>query len=108
MKVNVGKTKVTVFERGEGTTECDILIEGDKAEQVKEFVYLGSLFKNDGQKKNESRINAVETRSLRSMCGVSGNDKYRKIDVRERCGLKDDVVTRVEKGILRRLGHLDE
>ncbi|GBP54681.1 hypothetical protein EVAR_47184_1 [Eumeta japonica] len=46
-KVNVGKTKVMTFKRGESTTECDILIEGDKVEQVKEFIYLGNLFTND-------------------------------------------------------------
>ncbi|GBP70539.1 hypothetical protein EVAR_47922_1 [Eumeta japonica] len=50
------------------------------------------------QKKNESRINAVEIRSLRSMCGVSRKDRCRKSDVRERCGLQEDVVTRVERG----------
>ncbi|GBP51117.1 hypothetical protein EVAR_31842_1 [Eumeta japonica] len=46
IKLNVGKTKVMVFEKDESTTECDILIEGEKVEQVKEFVYLGSLFTN--------------------------------------------------------------
>ncbi|GBP42129.1 hypothetical protein EVAR_21133_1 [Eumeta japonica] len=49
MKVKVGNTKVMVFERGENTTECDILIEGEKVEQVKEFVYLRSQFTNDGK-----------------------------------------------------------
>ncbi|GBP50109.1 hypothetical protein EVAR_17370_1 [Eumeta japonica] len=39
-----------VFEWGESTTECDILIEGEKVDQVKEFVYLGSLFTNDGKR----------------------------------------------------------
>ncbi|GBP45661.1 hypothetical protein EVAR_35928_1 [Eumeta japonica] len=34
IKLNVGKTKVMVFERGESRTECDILIEGEKVEQV--------------------------------------------------------------------------
>ncbi|GBP13892.1 hypothetical protein EVAR_10462_1 [Eumeta japonica] len=43
MKVNVCKTKVIVFKKGESTTECDILIEGENIEQVKE---LGSLFTN--------------------------------------------------------------
>ncbi|GBP82570.1 hypothetical protein EVAR_87816_1 [Eumeta japonica] len=116
--------------------ECDILIEDKKVKQVKEFVYLGSLFTNAGkhdrdmekrvnagnkangallvivnsksvfkqarlamhnavliptlmygseswvwQKKNESRINAVEMRSLRSMCGVSRKDRCRNSDV---------------------------
>ncbi|GBP26823.1 hypothetical protein EVAR_81188_1 [Eumeta japonica] len=47
MKVDVSKTKMMVFERDEITTECDILIESEKVEQEKEFVYLGSLFTND-------------------------------------------------------------
>ncbi|GBP62670.1 hypothetical protein EVAR_51916_1 [Eumeta japonica] len=49
------------------------------------------------QKKSGSRINAVEMRSLRGMCGVSREDRCRNSDVRERCGLKEDVVTRVER-----------
>ncbi|GBP70680.1 hypothetical protein EVAR_88855_1 [Eumeta japonica] len=46
-------------------------------------------------------------RSLRSMCGVSRKDRCRNSDVRERCGLKEDVVTRVERGMLRWFGHLE-
>ncbi|GBP77107.1 hypothetical protein EVAR_61109_1 [Eumeta japonica] len=42
VKVYVGKTKVMVFERGESTTECDLIIENEKVEQVKEFIYLCS------------------------------------------------------------------
>ncbi|GBP79693.1 hypothetical protein EVAR_55829_1 [Eumeta japonica] len=53
------------------------------------------------QKKNESRINAVEMPSLRSLCGVFQKDRRRYSDVRERCGLKEGVVTRVERGMLR-------
>ncbi|GBP06205.1 hypothetical protein EVAR_3564_1 [Eumeta japonica] len=37
-------------------------------------------------------------RSLRSMCGVSRKDRCRNSDVRERCGLKEEVVNRVERG----------
>ncbi|GBP12791.1 hypothetical protein EVAR_6117_1 [Eumeta japonica] len=58
-KANVGKTKLMVFERGESATECDIFIEDEKVEQVKE-----------------------------------------NSDVSERCGLKEDVVTRVEGGVI--------
>ncbi|GBP43316.1 hypothetical protein EVAR_31200_1 [Eumeta japonica] len=148
--------KVMVFERGESTTECDINIEGERVEHVKEFVYFSNLFTNDGnhdryierrvnvgnkangnllavmysksvsrqahlaihngvliltfmydskswvwQKKNESRINAVEVRSLCGVCGVSRKDRCRNSDVRERCGLKKDVVTWVERAMLR-------
>ncbi|GBP26688.1 hypothetical protein EVAR_23459_1 [Eumeta japonica] len=59
-KVNIGETKVMVFEKGESTTEYDILIENEKVEQVKEFVYLSSLFTNDGKydKYIERRVNA--------------------------------------------------
>ncbi|GBP15370.1 hypothetical protein EVAR_80548_1 [Eumeta japonica] len=34
-------------------------------------------------------------------------DRFRNSDVRERCGLKEDVVTIVERGILRWFGHLE-
>ncbi|GBP87522.1 hypothetical protein EVAR_57231_1 [Eumeta japonica] len=34
MKVNVGKSKVMVLERGENTSECDIFIEGKTTPQV--------------------------------------------------------------------------
>ncbi|GBP48776.1 Acid sphingomyelinase-like phosphodiesterase 3a [Eumeta japonica] len=49
------------------------------------------------QNNNESRVNAVEIRLLRIMCGVSRKNKYGNSDVRERCGLKDDVVARAER-----------
>ncbi|GBP08652.1 hypothetical protein EVAR_7256_1 [Eumeta japonica] len=38
-------------------------------------------------------------------CGV--NDRRRYSDIRVRCGLKEDLVTRVEKGMLRWFGHLE-
>jgi exonuclease III len=59
------------------------------------------------QKKHESKINAVEMRSLRSMCGVRLIDRVRNVEIRRRCGLKDDVVTRIERGMLRWFGHVE-
>ncbi|GBP07133.1 hypothetical protein EVAR_92046_1 [Eumeta japonica] len=38
-------------------TECDIIIEGEKVEQAKDFEYLGSLFTNDGKHKIYRRVN---------------------------------------------------
>ncbi|GBP84706.1 hypothetical protein EVAR_32332_1 [Eumeta japonica] len=60
-KVNFGKTKLMVFEKGENTTEGDILIEIEKIEQVKQFVYQGSLFVNDGEHDRdiERKVNGV-------------------------------------------------
>ncbi|KAJ2945399.1 hypothetical protein O0L34_g204 [Tuta absoluta] len=40
MKVNVSKTKAMVFEKEENMTECKIMIEEERVEQVKEFVYF--------------------------------------------------------------------
>ena len=49
----------------------------------------------------------MEMRSLRSMCGVTLIDRVRNEIIRERCGLKEDVVTKVEKSILRWFGHVE-
>ncbi|GBP77108.1 hypothetical protein EVAR_61110_1 [Eumeta japonica] len=38
---------------------------------------------------------------------MSGKDRCRNDDVRERCGLLEDVVTRVERGVLRWFRHLE-
>ncbi|GBP64079.1 hypothetical protein EVAR_51079_1 [Eumeta japonica] len=51
------------------------------------------------QKKYESKINAVEMRSMR---GMSSKDRCKNHDVRERCCLKEDVVTKVEKELSRK------
>ncbi|GBP15763.1 hypothetical protein EVAR_93945_1 [Eumeta japonica] len=60
------------------------------------------------QKKNESGINAVELRPfLDSMCEVSRNHKCRISGIRKQCGLKEEVVPRVERGMSRWFGHLE-
>ncbi|GBP29755.1 hypothetical protein EVAR_94595_1 [Eumeta japonica] len=46
----------------------------------------------------------MEMRLLRSMCEVSREDRCRNSDVRERCSLKEDVVTGVETGVRRWFG----
>ncbi|GBP42541.1 hypothetical protein EVAR_81991_1 [Eumeta japonica] len=45
------------------------------------------------QKKNGSKINAVEMLSLRNMCEVCLNGRCRNSDVEKQYGLKEDVVT---------------
>ncbi|GBP21248.1 hypothetical protein EVAR_84375_1 [Eumeta japonica] len=45
--------------------------------------------------------------SPNSMCGESRKDRCRYSDFRKRCGLKEDVATRVERGMLRWSGHLE-
>ncbi|GBP56665.1 hypothetical protein EVAR_12344_1 [Eumeta japonica] len=46
-------------------------------------------------------------RSLHRLCVVFLKDRCTNSDVRERCGLKEDVVTGVEGGMLRWFGHLE-
>jgi hypothetical protein len=41
------------------------------------------------------RINAVEIRALRSMIGVKLSDRVRNEVIREECGVKEDVVTKI-------------
>ncbi|GBP69726.1 hypothetical protein EVAR_79961_1 [Eumeta japonica] len=43
------------FKMGESRSECNLLIEGEKVEQAKEFVYLGSLFTNEGKHERSRR-----------------------------------------------------
>lgn len=162
MKMNVSKTKVMVFEKDEIMTDCEIMIGEERLEQVKEFVYLGTLFTGDGkhekdierrvnagnrvngalnafmgsqkitqkarvavhrgvlvptlmygseswvwQKRHQSRVNAVEMRALRSMCGVKLSDRIRNSVIRGKCGMDGDIVTKIEKGMLRWFGHVE-
>ncbi|GBP67988.1 hypothetical protein EVAR_57962_1 [Eumeta japonica] len=58
------------------------------------------------QKKNESRTDAMEMRSLRNVCGIFLKNRCMN-RVRERFGLKENVVTRIEKGVVRRFRHLE-
>ncbi|GBP54495.1 Outer dense fiber protein 3-like protein 2 [Eumeta japonica] len=125
MKVNVGKTKVMELESlfiNDGKYDRDIerrVNAGNKMNGAllaimnsKSVSRRARLATHNGvliptlmyssecwvwQKKNESRINAVEMRSLRSRYGVSRKDRCRNSDVTERCGLKEHVVTRVER-----------
>jgi hypothetical protein len=58
------------------------------------------------QKKHISRVNAVEMRAL-SMIGVKLSDMVRNEVIREECGVKEDVVTKIEKNMLRWFGHVE-
>jgi hypothetical protein len=59
------------------------------------------------QKKHISRVNAVEMRALRSMIGVKLSGRVRNEVIREECGVKEDVVTKIEKHMLRWFGHVE-
>jgi hypothetical protein len=46
-------------------------------------------------------------RALRSKIGVKLSDRVRTEVTREECGVKEDVVTNIEKNILRWFGHVE-
>jgi hypothetical protein len=48
-------------------------------------------------KKYVSRMNEVELRALRSMIGVKLSDRVRNEVIRDECGVKDDVVTKMRR-----------
>ena len=49
LKMNVGKTKVVVFDREGEHDDCNIRMRGEVVEQLNEFLYLRRLFQNDGR-----------------------------------------------------------
>lgn len=49
IKMNAERTKVIVFGRYESLTECNVAIEGENVEQVKEIVYLDSMLTRNGR-----------------------------------------------------------
>jgi hypothetical protein len=51
-------------------------------------------------------LNYIHMRALRSMIGVKLSDRVRNEVIREKCGVKEDVVTKVEKNMLRWFGHV--
>jgi hypothetical protein len=57
--------------------------------------------------KHTSRVNVVEMRALRSMIGVKLNDRVRDEAIKEECDVKEDVVTKIEKNMLRWFGHVE-
>ena len=59
------------------------------------------------QREHESRINAVEMRSLRKICGVTLADRVPNDDVRKRVGLKESVGVKIRRGMLRWFGHVE-
>ncbi|GBP90570.1 hypothetical protein EVAR_68258_1 [Eumeta japonica] len=58
MKANANKMNVIVFERSKSMTERDICAEGERVEQMEEFVYLDNLFTNDSKHDRDTKRKA--------------------------------------------------
>ncbi len=53
------------------------------------------------------RLNVMEMRSLRSMCGVTRMDRVRNEEVRRRTGVVKVLAERAEQGVLQWFGHVE-
>ncbi len=53
------------------------------------------------------RLNVMEMRGLRSMCGVTRMDRMRNEEVRRRTGFVKELAERAEQGMLRWFGHVE-
>ncbi len=53
------------------------------------------------------RLNVMEMRCLRSMCGVTQMDRVRNEEVRRRTGVVKKLAERAEQGVLRWCGHVE-
>ena len=52
-------------------------------------------------------MNAVEMRSLRTICGVSLADRIRNEEIHRMAGTNEDVTVRMKKNVLSWLGHVE-
>ena len=59
------------------------------------------------QKKNERKMNAVEMRSVRRICGVSLADRIHNEEVHRMAGTSEDVTVRMKKNTLSWFGHVE-
>ncbi len=54
-----------------------------------------------------NRLDVMEMRCLRSMCGVTRMDQVRNEEVRRRTGIVKELAERAEQGVLRWFGHVE-
>lgn len=55
LEVNVGKSKVMRFRRGEGGKKIRWRCEGREVEEVREYKYLGYIFQSNGGQERQVR-----------------------------------------------------
>ena len=89
LKVNTGKSKVMVFERGE-VTECEVKLNGQAMEIVNSFKYLGSVLSKDGTMDEEVRERVQQGRRVvGALKAVTGS---RVVSMEVKKSLHDSVV----------------
>ncbi|GBP75840.1 hypothetical protein EVAR_53912_1 [Eumeta japonica] len=60
-----------------------------------------------GYGRRKMKVGSMQCRCGRCVvCAECRKDRCRNCDVRDLCGLKEDVITKIERGMLRWFGHL--
>ena len=57
--------------------------------------------------REKRRLNVMEMKCLRSICGVTIRDRIRNEEIRRRVGVQNDLSGRVERCVLRWFGHVE-
>ena len=57
--------------------------------------------------REKRRLNVMEMKCLRSICGVTIRDRIRNEEIRRRVGVQNDLAGRVERSVLRWYGHIE-
>lgn len=74
LRINISKTKVMVF-GGENGDASEITLNGEKLERVKDFIYLGRMYQEDGNIDGEiERRVAAGRKVVGSMAGLAKSD----------------------------------
>ena len=162
LRVNVGKSKVMKCTRRVDGGGMNVMLNGERLEEVDCFRYLGSKVSVDGSVEvevksriNEAgkvlggmkrvfrcrslgmnvkrklyegvavptalygsetwsmgvaekrKLNVMEMKCLRSMCGVTRMDRVRNEEVRRRTGVRKELSGRAEQSVLRWFGHME-
>ena len=66
------------------------------------------LIFNSNQMSEKRRLNLMEMKCLRSICGVTVRDRIRNEEIRKRLGEKVDLLRKVERCALRWFRHVDK
>ncbi|MCP5003018.1 MAG: hypothetical protein GY941_03575 [Planctomycetes bacterium] len=105
LRVNVGKSKVMVFERAEGEvidfatpyrvgvpneSRCEIMLGREMMEEVDEFKYLGTVLCKHGSMEGETRERAVKGRQVIGSLGRIM--KGRNVSMEVKRGLRNSIV----------------
>ena len=93
LKINVAKTKVLIFEKGNFYTYYDFYLYGEKLEIVTSFKYLGIyFFKNGCWNRSQKCIAEHASKAMHRLFSVFNHYEF---STREKCKLFDTLVSTV-------------